>query len=97
MNDFINRYRIKHLRVSKDYHTVDYGYNLGTSATISYSGHEEYVEMELPRSAFEELEKIDRKLEDWSREEGEEAYMRRQHPALREAYDKYRMLLELYK
>lgn len=95
MNDFFNKYRIKHVRMSKDYHTIDYGYKLGS--TISYSGHEEYVELELPRSAFEELEKIDRKFDSWMQEAGEEVYMRRQHPALREAYDKYRMLLELYK
>ncbi len=95
MNDFFNKYRIKHVRVNKDYHTIDYGYKLGS--TISYSGREDFVEMELPRSAFDELAKMDRKLEDWCREEGEEAYMRRQHPALREAYDKYRMLLELYR
>ena len=95
MNDFINRYRIKHVRVNKDYHTIDYGYRLGS--TISYSGREDFVEMELPRSAFEELQKMDRKLEDWCREEGEEAYMRSHHPAIREAYDKYRMLLELYR
>ena len=95
MNDFINKYRIKHVRVSKDYHTIDYGYKLGS--TISYSGREDFVEMELPRSAFEELTSMDRKLEDWCREEGEEAYLRRQHPAIKEAYEKYLMLLELYR
>lgn len=95
MNDFINKYRIKHVKVNKDYHTIDYGYKLGS--TISYSGREDFVEMELPRSAFEELAKMDRKFDSWMQEEGEESYMRRQHPALREAYDKYKMLLELYK
>jgi hypothetical protein len=95
MNDFINKYRIKHVRVTKDYHNIDYGYKLGS--TMSYSSREEYVEMELPRSAFEELVNIDHKIHDWVQEERDEEYLRRMHPALREAYSKYRMLLELYK
>jgi hypothetical protein len=53
--------------------------------------------MELPRSAFEELVNIDRKIHSWVQEERDEEYLRRMHPALRESYDKYRMLLELYK
>jgi len=95
MNDFINRYRIKHVRVSKDYRTIDYGYH--PSSTITYSGREDFIEMEMPRSAFEELESMNRKLDSWMQEEGEEAYLRRMHPAINEAYSKYRMLLELYR
>lgn len=99
MNDFINRYRIKHVRVSRDYDRFDrmyYNYNT-TSLSYVTTPREEIIEMEIPRSGFIELARVDSKLEDWCREEGEEAYMRRKHPALKEAYDKYRMLLELYK
>ena len=95
MNDFINKYRIKHARVAKDYHMIDYGYKLGS--TMSYSGREEFIEMELPRSAFEELVNIDRKIHDWVQEERNEEYLRKHHSAIAEAYSKYRMLLELYK
>jgi hypothetical protein len=95
MNDFINKYRIKHARVAKDYHMIDYGYTLGS--TISYRGREEFIEMELPRSAFEELVNIDRKIHDWVQEERNEEYLRKHHSAIAEAYSKYRMLLELYK
>lgn len=99
MNDFITRYRIKHVRVSREYDRYEYdrvyGYN---SPSLSYTtNREEIVEMEIPRSGFEELVRLDRKLVTWSQEAGEEAYLRRQHPAIAEAYDKYRMLLELYK
>lgn len=99
MNDFITRYRIKHVRVSREYDRYEYdrvyGYN---SPSVSYTTHrEEMIEMEIPRSGFEELVQIDRKLEDWCREEGKEAYLRKHHPAIAEAYSKYRMLLELYK
>ena len=94
MNDFINRYRIKHVRLSRDYDRINYGYNHTASF---YNDREEIIEMEIPRSGFEELVNIDRKFDNWSQEAGEEAYMRRQYPALKEAYDKYRMLLELYR
>ena len=94
---FVKRFNISHVRVlrDRDYQTIDYGYN--RTAQYYTSNREEIIEMEIPRSGFEELVRVDSKLEDWCREEDEEAYMRRKHPALKEAYDKYRMLLELYK
>jgi hypothetical protein len=99
MNDFINRYGIKHVRVSREYDRIDYdrfySYN---SPSVSYSTHrEEIIEMEIPRSGFEELVNIDRKIHDWVQEERDEEYLRRQYPALKEAYDKYKMLMELYR
>jgi hypothetical protein len=97
MNDFINKYRIKHVRVTKDYHNIDYGYKLWSTSTINYRDREEFIEMELPRSAFEELVNIDRKIHDWVQEERNEEYLRKHHSAIAEAYSKYRMLLELYK
>lgn len=96
MNDFINKYRIKHVRVTRDYQKIDYGYNYNTPS-LSYSNREEHVEMELPRSAFEELANIDRNIHGWIQEEKDEEYLRRHHPAVAEAYSKYQMLLELYK
>ena len=98
MNDFINKYRIKHVRVTRDYRNIDYvdNYNL-PSRSYYTSDREEYVEMELPRSAFEELANIDRKIDSWVQEERDESYLRKHHPAVAEAYSKYRMLLELYK
>lgn len=49
--------------------------------------------MELSRSGFEDLVNINKLCE----EQRDEAWMRRTHPAIAEAYDKYRMLLELYR
>lgn len=94
MNDFINRYRIKHIRVNRDYETFNYGY---TQSASYYNNREEIVEMELPRGAFEELASLDRKFDDMTTEYRDEAFLRRKHPAIAEAYSKYRMLLELYK
>lgn len=97
MNDFINKYRIKHVRISKEYDRIDYGYNYNSPSLSYITNREEIVEMELPRSAFEELANIDRKIHDWVQEEREEAWMRKQYSSIAEAYSKYRMLLELYK
>lgn len=94
MNDFINKYRIKHVRVNREHETINYGYNQTASF---YVNREEIIEMELPRSAFEELANIDRKIHSWVQEERDEEYLRRHHSAVAEAYSKYRMLLELYK
>lgn len=98
MNDFINKYRIKHVRVCREYDRIDYNsYNYNTSSLSYTANREEYVEMEMPRSAFEELANIDRKIHSWIQEERDEEYLRRHHSAIAEAYSKYRMLLELYK
>jgi hypothetical protein len=98
MNDFINKYRINHVRVSREYDRIDYNsYNYNSSSLSYATDREDILEMEIPRSGFDELVRIDSKFDSWSREAGEEAYLRRQHPVIAEAYDKYRMLLELYK
>ena len=98
MNDFINKYRIKYIRASREYDRIDYNSYNYNSSSLSYTiNRDEYVEMELPRSAFEELVNIDRKILSWVQEERDEEYLRRHHPAVAEAYSKYRMLLELYK
>jgi hypothetical protein len=95
-NSFMNKYRVKNVQVSRDrdYRTIDYGYNQTASY---YADREEVIEMELTRSGFEDLVKMDNEHEKVWQDQRDEAYMRRTHPAVAEAYSKYRMLLELYK
>jgi hypothetical protein len=96
-NDFMSKYRVKHVQVSRDrdYRTINYGtYNQTASY---YADREEIIEMEITRSGFEDLVKMDNEREKVWQDQREEAWMRRTHPAVAEAYDKYRMLLELYK
>ena len=92
----MNKYRVKNVQVSRDrdYRTIDYGYNQTASY---YADREEVIEMELTRSGFEDLVKMDNEHEKVWQDQRDEAYMRRTHPAVAEAYSKYRMLLELYK
>lgn len=94
-HDFVNRYSINHIRVNSDrnYSNVDY-YNKTASY---YNDREEIVEMEIPRHSFENLVECDREFTRLYQDQRDEAYMRRKHPAIADAYDKYRMLLELYR
>ena len=93
---FINKYRVKHIQVSRDrnYETINYGYNQTASY---YAGREELIEIELTRSGFEDLVRLDHEHDTLWQAQRDEAWMRRTYPALAEAYDKYQMLLALYK
>jgi hypothetical protein len=96
-NDFMNRFNVKHVQVVRErkYETITpYGYNQTASY---YSDREELIEMELSRSGFEQLVTIDHEYTRLWQDQSDEAYLRRQYPAIAEAYNKYRMLLELYR
>jgi len=98
-NDFMSKYRVKNVQVSRErgYRTIDYT-NIGYNQTASYyADSEELIEMELSRSGFEQLVTIDHEYTRLWQDQSDEAYMRRQHPAIKEAYEKYLMLLELYR
>jgi hypothetical protein len=95
-NDFMSKYRVKNVQVSRDrnYETINYGYNQTASY---YADREELIEMELTRTGFDKLVNLDREYDNIWEEQRDEAYLRRTYPAVAEAYSKYRMLLELYK
>jgi hypothetical protein len=95
-DQFMSKFRIKHVGVVRDrmYDTINYGSN---QTARYYSDREELIEMELTRSGFEELVQLDDEYTRTWQDESDERYLRRQHPAIAEAYSKYRMLLELYK
>jgi hypothetical protein len=95
-NDFINRFGVKNVQVSRDrdYRILDYNY---TQTASYYANREETVEMEISRSGFENLIKLEREYDLLWQDKQHEAYMRRQYPAIKEAYEKYLMLLELYR
>lgn len=92
-NEFVNRYRVQNIRVQRDYRNIDY-YN--TKASY-YADREEIVEMEVPRRHFEHLVEVADLYTKMWQDERDERYMRKEYPAIKEAYEKYRMLLELYK
>ena len=95
-DSFISKYRVKNVQVSRDraYQTFNYGWNKTASY---YTDQEDIIEMEIPRSGFEQLVKLDNEHEKLWQDQRDEAWMRRTYPAVAEAYSKYCMLLELYK
>jgi hypothetical protein len=58
---------------------------------------EEIFELEMPIRALEHLIDSDRQFNRTYQDQRDEAYMRNKYSAINEAYDKYRMLLELYR
>lgn len=97
-DEFINRFNVRNIQVNRErgYRNIDTYGNYGRSSSY-YDDREETIDIEIPRSGFEDLVRLNRRFDDIADEANTEAYLRRQHPAVAEAYSKYRMLLELYK
>jgi microsomal dipeptidase-like Zn-dependent dipeptidase len=97
---FVQRFGIKHMRVSRDYdyRTINYGTHATYNQTASYyADREELLEVEIRRSGFENLVNIEREYTRLWQDERDEAWLRKQYPALKDAFEKYQMLLALYK
>lgn len=92
-DNFINKYGIKSINVSRDYRNIDY-YN--TKASY-YADREETLDIEMGRRSFDHLVQVDVEYTRMWQNQHDEMCMREEHPAIKEAYEKYRMLLELYK
>ena len=69
-----------------------YGYSYYTKPEVRST-----VEMEIDRDRLEHMANYFEHSERLDNEDRDEAYLRRQHPGLKDAYDKYKMLLALYK
>lgn len=68
-----------------------------TLSNMYFDERQQMVEVELNARAFEELVGCDYRAEQDYRRERTERIMRDKFPAVGEAYNKYRMLLELYR
>jgi hypothetical protein len=91
-DDFIIKYRVRSVEVNRDYRKIDY-YN----KSAMYADREETLDIEMNRRAFEELVDMDRYAQEMDSNQRYENWMRKEHPVIKEAYEKYRMLLELYR
>jgi hypothetical protein len=97
INDFINRYGVKHIqRVEprrREYYTT-------ASQQVSYhfyDDRDEIVEMELPYRCFQHLVERDNEFDYYRDVEYRNKRMRQNHPEIQEAYEKYLLMLELYR
>jgi hypothetical protein len=97
IDDFLNRYRIRNIQVNKEYKKIDYNRYYNQSHASYYADREESLDIEMDRSSFEALVNLDSKYEDLADRERHEQWIRKENPAVADAYHKYRMLLELYR
>jgi hypothetical protein len=100
-NEFSRRYGIRRMTTMRpyyhrDYHN-DYHQTYATFASDQRVHREEIIEIEIPRHALEHLIDNDRKFSQAHKDQRDEEYMRNKYSAISDAYDKYRMLLELYR
>jgi hypothetical protein len=92
IEDFAQRYgcRINYQQGRNSFHTI-------SGSREYYNKENSIVEIELPRVAFNHMVEMDCHAEEEYQKRREEARIRRQYPAVADAYHKYKMLLELCK
>jgi len=92
---------VKHFgfRVVNVRHHSPYQYYDSYNRTASYYTEREQttIEMEIDRRRLEHMADYFKHSERLDQQDRDEAYLRKQYPGLKEAYDKYQMLLALYK
>ena len=99
-NDFINRYGIISINVDRKYSRIDYSSGPPTSSlryglSSYYDIRDEMLDVEIPRTSFDALVNLEGKYEELAEKERYERWMRKNNPSVRDAYEKYQILLEL--
>jgi len=96
---FHRYFNITHLSIKhepKSY--VDFSaYANSQTNYYSYSDRDEIVEIEMPKKSWEELMRYYRMNEKAADLESYEYDMRKKYPAIKDAHEKYLMLMELYR
>ena len=88
-------------QISRSYPRARYdSFNDATYSTISYDYNryeEELLDVEMTRQGWDELMRYYRMNEKCVARDTYEHIMRQKHPAIKDAYEKYQMLMELYR
>lgn len=88
-------------QISRSYPRARYGsFNDATYSTISYDYNryeEELLDVEMTMRGWDELMRYYRMNEKCVARDTYEHIMRQKHPAIKDAYEKYQMLMELYR
>ena len=96
---FINKYNIRHVSEVKSYCRDERYFNYSSLPPINardYFYEDRIVELEIPMQRLNELVYNDRKAEEMEAHLTYERQMQIKHPQIREAYEKYQLLLKLY-
>jgi len=97
LEKFVRYFGFKVVRVKEDrpHQFIDYYDSLKSSY---YTGYDRgSVEMEIGRRELEHMADYFSKMEHVNKKDHEDYVIRRENPAVQEAYNKYQMLLELYR
>jgi len=96
LEKFANRFGFKVVNVR---HHSPYQYYDSYNRTASFYTDREHttIEMEIDRRRLEYLSNYFEQSERLDQQDREEAWLRDKHSALKDAYDKYKMLVALYK
>ena len=98
LEKFIKDFRFRSLNVKRERPHVSYTYGAGAPNTASfYTYQDEVVELEIDKRELENLVNVCYRADHFLNKESQEQYLRSKHPAIADAYSKYRMLLELYR
>ena len=89
-------FRVVNINYHNPYQRMDM-YNSYDRSYYTKSEMDTIVEMEIDRRRLEHMANYFEQSERLDQKDREEEWLRRQYPGLKDAYDKYQMLLELYK
>lgn len=95
--DFIQNYGISNIQAARGKTYMSRIDNYNYNSAQYYNDREEMFDMDISRSGFDRLVDLDKRFNDIVYKEREEDYLCKKHPALKDAYDKYLMLLALYR
>jgi hypothetical protein len=97
LEKFVYHFGFKVVRVNEGgYKQID-SWSAYNSPSYYRDIDDSIIEMEIDRRRLEYMANYFEQCQRLDHEEHEEHRLRQQNPALKEAYDKYKMLLELYK
>ena len=96
IKDFAQRYGAR-LNFQQDSSMFTTTFNTYSGSMDHYDNDRSRVDIELPLRAFEHMVKMDKQAEEDYQKYKEEARIRKEYPAVADAYNKYKMMLELCK
>lgn len=93
-HQFLRNFSVNRISKNARYDSFD---TYGNSSYYGYGIAENMLEVEITRQGWDELMRYYRMNEKCLALESYEHKMRQKHPAIKEMYEKYQMLLELYR
>jgi hypothetical protein len=96
MNDFINRYGVKNIQRS-DRKLKNYYATASQQSYHYFDDRDDIVEIEMPYRCFTALVDNDSDFIHYKSVERQNSKMRKKHPEIQDAYERYQLMLALYR